>query len=113
MHDRAVLLAQSEGLDEQSSPKELHLRKRLVHGRMLSRAQRSSSKTRLPTQIGSGCAHWVFGGDAVDFRFEALSPRSFEQLVSRERVDFTFAGCFRTMTYVVDCCCAGAAERPR
>ncbi len=34
-------------------------------------------------------------------------------LVSRERVDFTFAGCFRTMTYVVDCCCAGAAERPR
>ncbi len=34
-------------------------------------------------------------------------------LVSRERVDFTFAGCFRTMTYVVDCYCAGAAERPR
>jgi len=34
-------------------------------------------------------------------------------LVSRERVDFTFAGCFRTMTYVVDCCCAGAAVRPR
>ena len=33
-------------------------------------------------------------------------------LVSRERVGFTFRGISRTMAYVVDCCCAGAARRP-
>jgi len=47
---------------------------------------------------------------APEVNFIAPEP---DELVSRERVDFTFAGCFRTMTYVVDCCCAGAAERPR
>jgi len=73
---------------------------------------------RTPDQLGVALerpGHLdVPAGDGEDMSSTLLEALSLiDQLVSRERVDFTFAGCFRTMTYVVDCCCAGAAERPR
>ncbi len=42
----------------------------------------------------------------------ANKPDFIGDLVSRERVVFTSVGYFRTMAYVADCVCAGAAERP-